>query len=523
MSQNIFANINPATTSGTQLSTLLNEFKDAVASGFIGATRPANLQAGGYWIDNALEASPDFKWIYKVWNGTSDITVFTLNISTNTVAITGSDNSFEVTRISADAVGPLAKLVKRRIASNGQVIDGDVVGELQFVGRGSDSSNPVVCRIKSVASDNMTGSAAGAYLVFEVVTDGTTTLAEAMRLVDGKLAIGSPTADTSLHVKGTGITSERSADDGVGAKLLLKKSRILSSGQVQNGDVISAIESYSKDVAGTSFVATKEEVTASENHTATNRGIAKKIYVTKSGTNTLVEAASFGDTIDLKLQSTIEGYKLNSQDVATAATIAALSSSKSIVNFTGSTATNVQGISASGTTSVILLHNGSSAAITVKHEDAGASATDRIKLPNSRDIIISPDSSLELFRHVGDSRWKLKSGSGGGGGTLAAGGTAGSPLNVSAGTAISVSAVDTRQIRYIQGNAGAVTMTANPAIAAGTDVNTELILVFKSDSNTVTIPEGLGVALKGEFVGYNNSVLKLFWDGSQWVEISRAI
>ena len=81
MSQNIFSNINPSATSGNDLATILNDFKDAVASGFSGTARPANLQAGGYWVDTTLAPTPDFLWKYMMWTGTTDILVFTLNIN----------------------------------------------------------------------------------------------------------------------------------------------------------------------------------------------------------------------------------------------------------------------------------------------------------------------------------------------------------------------------------------------------------------------------------------------------------
>lgn len=88
----IFNDINPASTSGTALAGILNSFKDSVASGFIGATRPTNLQAGGNWIDNSTVGTDDLIK-YKYFDGTDDILIFTVNVDTNAVSVAGVDLS----------------------------------------------------------------------------------------------------------------------------------------------------------------------------------------------------------------------------------------------------------------------------------------------------------------------------------------------------------------------------------------------------------------------------------------------
>ena len=128
MSGAIFSDINPATTSGNDLATLLNSFKDIIASGFSGTTRPVNLVAGGYWIDTTVSTA----WLFKIFDGTDDITVYTINPVTNTVSIAGASGSFSLSQISADAVGPILSFLKKRIATNGQTLVGDSLGEAHF-------------------------------------------------------------------------------------------------------------------------------------------------------------------------------------------------------------------------------------------------------------------------------------------------------------------------------------------------------------------------------------------------------
>lgn len=100
------------------------------------------------------------------------------------------------------------------------------------------------------------------------------------------------------------------------------------------------------------------------------------------------------------------------QDVATAATIAQLSSTKTFYRFTGATATEVQGILAGADGQQITIHNSSSALVTFKHQDAGATAADRFNFTDDLDIELDPDSSIEFIYDSTQARWVIKSGAG---------------------------------------------------------------------------------------------------------------
>ena len=98
-----------------------------------------------------------------------------------------------------------------------------------------------------------------------------------------------------------------------------------------------------------------------------------------------------------------------------------------------------------------------------------------------------------------------------------------SPYNVVAGTSIPFVAGTKRIKKYIQGNGGAVTVTANPRIQAGTIDGQELVLVGCSDTNTVSLNTGNGTLKNGLDTMVNGSVTVYNWDAGQslWVEISR--
>jgi hypothetical protein len=97
-----------------------------------------------------------------------------------------------------------------------------------------------------------------------------------------------------------------------------------------------------------------------------------------------------------------------------------------------------------------------------------------------------------------------------------------SALSVVAGTG--VTPVANSFIRLV-GNAGAVTVTANPAIAAGSD-GQELVLLGTSDTNTVTFSNGNGLSLASgvSFTMGAGDTLRLIYDAanSVWRELSRA-
>lgn len=96
----------------------------------------------------------------------------------------------------------------------------------------------------------------------------------------------------------------------------------------------------------------------------------------------------------------------------------------------------------------------------------------------------------------------------------------GTPEDIVAGSGISPLGVYKESI-YIQGSGGAVDISANPQISAGTNSGDELILICVSDTNTIQLDDGDGLSLNGSFLMVNNSVIKLKWDGSTWLEQSR--
>lgn len=96
-------------------------------------------------------------------------------------------------------------------------------------------------------------------------------------------------------------------------------------------------------------------------------------------------------------------------DVATTATITAMASATSFVKLTGSTVTEIQGVTAGVNGQELRIYNGSTAVVSFAHENVGASAANRIDLPENRSLYLYPDCSASLIYDSALSRWVLSS------------------------------------------------------------------------------------------------------------------
>jgi hypothetical protein len=99
-------------------------------------------------------------------------------------------------------------------------------------------------------------------------------------------------------------------------------------------------------------------------------------------------------------------------------------------------------------------------------------------------------------------------------------GTRGTPIVITAVGGISQAWTTTNFI-FIESSGGAVDITAVPQIAAGT-VGQTLHVVGRSNVNTVQLDNGTGLSLNGSAILGEDDVITLFYDGTNWTEISRS-
>lgn len=96
-------------------------------------------------------------------------------------------------------------------------------------------------------------------------------------------------------------------------------------------------------------------------------------------------------------------------------------------------------------------------------------------------------------------------------------GTYAGPLNITAAGGIT-SNIPGEQGQFIHGSPGAVIVTANPQISAGTAIGQRLQLIGVDDTNTVKFTNGNGLRLNGDITLGDGDLIRFFWDGTSWQE-----
>lgn len=299
MAQVIFSSINPATTSGNQLAQILNDFKDAVVSGFSGTSRPSELQEGGYWVDTTNDPILELKF----YDGNTDITLFEIDKNTGRAAVLETSAQFEINKSSDDAVGPILKFSKERATGDQSTESGDLIGDLEFYGKRDDGQEVLQAKVEVSATEDTTSIAHGSSMIFSTKSNGSTAFTELLSLIGNEVGINNPSPEEALDVIGK-FRLEQTSDDTVGATIKTVKGRTTGS-QALSGDDIQSIDSYSTDQNGTEFEAANIKSTATENHTDSASGTKLEFFATDDGDTSPTSKMEIQDKI--RPQVGIEG------------------------------------------------------------------------------------------------------------------------------------------------------------------------------------------------------------------------
>lgn len=185
---------------------------------------------------------------------------------------------------------------------------------------------------------------------------------------------------------------------------------------------------------------------------------------------------------------------------------------------------------------IIPVDPNTSTAATTRTYDLGASDhawrytyTQQVNLYADTAGATPPAGYYAIYVKSGDGKAYKKDSSGTesqlGGGALVVTGSVASPSTITAAGGISYTqSSGERQIVYLVGDTTTGTdITANPQIVAGTTTsnNLEMILVGTDDDRTVTLDDGNGLSLNGQFIIGNKSTIGLLWNGSVWSEMFR--
>lgn len=187
MSQQVFSDIDPEVTTGLMLSALLNDFKDALLSGLSGTSRPVQLLAGGIWVDTSLQGAPDYKWIMKMYNGSADKEILSIDVLTGSSGFNRADDLFTVRKISEDTAGAILNLVKNRIDAGGQVKQDDLIARIRFLGHTETDQDVITAYMQATAEEDLESTSRGVVLSFYSTPAGTNSAIEHLKLIAGTI------------------------------------------------------------------------------------------------------------------------------------------------------------------------------------------------------------------------------------------------------------------------------------------------------------------------------------------------
>lgn len=169
-------------------------------------------------------------------------------------------------------------------------------------------------------------------------------------------------------------------------------------------------------------------------------------------------------------------------DILTAGSAVTIASPVKLVNNLTGALTSLSGITSVTGAQPLILVNKTGGDVTVKNEDATATAANRIITGTSLDLTLKNGASLWAIYDTTSSRWRIVGGSGSGGSTD----TQNTNLSLSASGTISISTTDQIQTWLIAGNSAAVTLSLTPFGTTAPVNGAEIVLIGNSLTDTVT-------------------------------------
>jgi len=126
MTQNVFADIDPATKTGTQLATDLNNFKDSLLSSHLGTSSPTYSVEGTLWMDNTSSNLI----AYVEDTGSNDVPIFQIDATNNVarVAMDADEDSYIVADTDDEIDVVLSSSVAYTFKTAGVVAPGIYLG-----------------------------------------------------------------------------------------------------------------------------------------------------------------------------------------------------------------------------------------------------------------------------------------------------------------------------------------------------------------------------------------------------------
>ncbi len=162
MTQQVFKDIDPNVTSGTQLATILNQFKASLLTANSGPTAPTYALIGTNWLDTSVTD----KLTMKHYDGSQWISEFTIDTVAHTISFGGNNPTASFTVSRTDTADEMLEMFRDTgVATNAGLIFSQI---------NDNAIKKTFAKFKMVADNNTDTSEQGSFL-WEAMIAGTMT------------------------------------------------------------------------------------------------------------------------------------------------------------------------------------------------------------------------------------------------------------------------------------------------------------------------------------------------------------
>lgn len=162
MTQSVFNDIDPNVTSGTELATILNDFKYSILTANSGITAPTYAEIGTAWLDSSIAG----KLTLKRYDGTNWISEFTIDSVAHTISFGGNNPTASFTVSRTDTSADMLEMFRDTgVATNAGLI---------FSQNNDAATKKTFAKFKMVADSNANSTEQASFL-FEALVAGTLT------------------------------------------------------------------------------------------------------------------------------------------------------------------------------------------------------------------------------------------------------------------------------------------------------------------------------------------------------------
>ena len=164
MTQEVFSDIDPNVTSGTELATFLNDFKASLLSVNSGPTAPTYAVVGTPWLDDSVAT----KLTMKNYDGAQWISEFTIDTVAHTISFGGNNPTASFTASRTDTAADMIEMFRDTAAQTD--------GALIFTQNNDSAIKKTMAKFKAISESVSNGAEEGSFALQAMVAGTLTDL-----------------------------------------------------------------------------------------------------------------------------------------------------------------------------------------------------------------------------------------------------------------------------------------------------------------------------------------------------------